>query len=127
MSPRRSPAPTPEQRARRAAQRRTARAVREGRPALPRRLTQPYRAAVVKANRPSTEEIERKIGDKYVEFPQPGLFRNMHSYSAETVKRNVEKMSDSQVAKALSVSADEYMALSKRQGTFNVFWYHHAK
>lgn len=118
-------------RARRAAQRRLARNLRAGRPTLPEHITRPVRQAQRRVQRErlldSPEAMEQAIGDKGMDDVFPGsFFRNLHSYSAATVRFMASKMTDAQKRTALRVSAAQYQALASRQSTFNVYWYHHA-
>jgi hypothetical protein len=111
--------------ARRAAQRRTARALREGRATLPGRLTSPVRKAQGRATLHNPEVNERKIAAKEVdEFPG-AKFGELWQYSPDTVKYFWSHMSDGQREQALAISAAEYRQMAAEQNGFNVFWYHH--
>jgi hypothetical protein len=126
--PPRTPAPSPAEaarRSRRAAQRRTAANLKTGQPVLPEKL----RAAIRRdqARSLSSEVIERRVGDKpfaAAEVFGGGTFRQLHSYSPQTVEFMAGKMTGKQRTVALKVSAEEYQELASRQGVFNVFWYH---
>lgn len=110
--------------ARRAAQRRTARAIREGRPTLPRRITSPVRKAQSRATLRNPEVNERIIAAKEVdEFPG-AKFGELWQYSPDTVKFFWGHMTDDQRRQALVITAAEYRQMAAEQNGFNVFWYH---
>lgn len=119
---------TPAQRAsNRAAQRRLARNLRAGRPALPRRITGPVRAAQARAGVTDAESFERKIAAKpvIIEGFDMGSFGQLTAYSSVTVKYMYDRMTPAQRARALRIDASEYRRLGKAEKSFNVFWYHH--
>jgi hypothetical protein len=125
--PARTPAQMTAARARRAAQRRTASALRQGRPTLPQGVTRPVRAATRRAILRHPEALERHIGDKDLGDTDFGaaLFRDLWQYSPDTVRFMAEHMSEDQKEQALTISTEEYRQLAAEQSQFNVFWYHH--